>query len=419
MGDITLSANESAKASNSWWIIFWSIVGSILFLFVLIWFFYLRHIAYTDDAYVHGNKIIITPMQDGVIVRIHTDDTFLVDQGQVIAELDPTYALIALNRAQENLANVVRELCQVFHRTFSLQADIEARLADLVIAKQDWNHRIDVIEQGGVSLENLQHSEAVLKSAFFMFKSAESLYLREKALIDETSIRSNPMVKKAEDELKDAVVRLFRTKVYAPNKGLIAQRNIQVGMHVKAGDPLMSVIPLDQIWINANYKETQMDKMRIGQTVQVMADLYGFGVIFHGTIVGLPGGAGNAFSLLPPQNLSGNWIKIVQRLPVRIALRPEELKRHPLRIGMTMRALTDLRFSGEIVPTTTVGPLYTTEILLEEEKGAKEMSDEIISANIDASLKPFEHEKFTSEYIPFAGELELLFDEEVSIGNYQ
>ncbi len=388
----------------------------VLVIAAILWFGYFRNIAYTNDAYVQGNLIFVTPLQEGTIVKIHTDDTYLVQEGQVIAELDDTYAKIALNAAQENLANVVREVCQFYHNTFSLQSEIDVGIAQLIVSKQDWDHRIDVIDNGGVSLENLQHAEAALKSAFYQLKATESSFLREKALIQATSIRSNPMVKKAIDDLRDAVVRLYRCKIYAPNTGLVAQRNIQVGMFAKAGTPIMAVIPLDQIWVNANYKETQMNKMRIGQSVRLTADMYGFGVVYRGTIVGLPGGAGNIFSLLPPQNLSGNWIKIVQRLPVRVAIDPEQLKRRPLRIGMTMRATTNLKGEhGEFVPTNFDGPQYITKVLVNEEEGAFKMSDMIIASNIDPSLKPFENEPFFVNYTPFNFSLDQLFDPKVII----
>ncbi len=389
-------------------------VSVVTLIFGLFWLVYLRNIAYTNDAYVQGNQIYITPLQDGTVVKIHTDDTFLVKEGQVIAELDDTYAKIALEAAQENLANVVREVCQIYHNTFSLQSEIEVNIAQLIVSKQDWDHRIDVIDNGGVSLENLQHSEAALKTAFFQLKATESSFLKEKALIQATSIRSNPMVKKAVDDLRDAVVALYRCKIYAPNTGLIAQRSAQVGMFIKEGIPMMSVIPLDQIWVNANYKETQMSKMRIGQSVRISADMYGFGTVYHGTIVGLPGGAGNIFSLLPPQNLSGNWIKIVQRLPVRVALDQKELERRPLRIGMTMKAIANLRDQkGDFVPTNFNGPLYTTKILVDEEEGAVKMSDAIIANNIDPSLKYFETEPFFVNYAQFHYNLDQLFDAKI------
>jgi len=171
----------------------------------------------------------------------------------------------------------------------------------------------------------------------------------------------------------------------------VAQRTIQVGMWVPSGQPLMSVIPLNQIWVNANYKETQLKSMRLGQKVDITADLWGSSVLFHGTIVGLPGGAGNAFSLLPPQNLSGNWIKIVQRLPVRVALDPNEIEAYPLRLGLSCRSIVDTRqIGGKMVPITTEGsPLYSTPIFAEEEKGDQERIESIISSNIDPKLISF------------------------------
>ena len=396
----------------------YSMIASIVVAFFgLIWGLYLRNIAYTNDAYVHGNQIYITPLQDGTIVRIHTDDTFLVKEGQVIAELDDTYAKIALEKAKVHLATTVREVCQIYHRTFALLSDIEVGIAELIVSKQDWDHRVDVINNGGVSLENLQHAEAALKSAYYQLKATESSFLREKALIQAASIRSNPMVQKALDDLQDAAVALYRTKIYAPNTGLIAQRTAQVGMFMKAGDPLMSVIPLDQIWVNANYKETQMKRMKIGQKVKITADMYGFSVVYDGTIVGLPGGAGNAFSLLPPQNLSGNWIKIVQRLPVRVALDPVKLSQYPLRIGQTMRATTNLRDNPNFtrVPDNYNGPLYTTNILLKEDFGSEQMGDLIITANIDPLLKNYDAEPFQVDYKPFAYTLDQLFNPEVIV----
>jgi membrane fusion protein (multidrug efflux system) len=178
-----------------------------------------------------------------------------------------------------------------------------------------------------------------------------------------------------------------------------------VGKWVAPGEPLMSVIPLDQIWVNANYKETQLKKMRIGQSVKVTADLYGRGVIFHGTILGLPGGAGNAFSLLPPQNLSGNWIKIVQRLPVRVGLRPEELKKHPLRIGLSMEATTDVHdISGEMVPETTAGsPTYETPIYRLEKIGSELLIEKIFNENFDPHLEFYKTTPFIAREIQKSG----------------
>ena len=343
------------------------------------------------DAYVEGNQVIITPLRPGFITSIHTDDTFLVKKGQPLIELDRTDASIFLEQSEQELAQTVREVCQAFHDVFTYSADIEVKKADLIVAAQDFHHREGVLAAEGVSLENYQHAVAALRSRYFSLQLTESLYHKALSYVQGTSIKTHPRVQAAAYKFREAWVQLHRCTIYAPVEGLAAQRTIQVGMWVNEGDPLLSVIPLDQIWVNANYKETQLKKMRLGQSVRITSDLYGSGVVYHGRIVGIPGGAGNAFSLLPPQNLSGNWIKIVQRLPVRVELEPEELKHHPLRLGLSMKAITSLRNQeGGLVPTSTEGsPTYQTSIFEEEEEGALEQIEKIIHANLDPTLASY------------------------------
>lgn len=357
----------------------------------LYWFFIWRHIEYTDDAYVEGNQILITPLRTGFVTSIHTDDTFLVEQGQLLVDLDETDNQIALDQAKEDLARAVREVCQSFHQVFAYEAEINVKEAEYIKAAQDYEHRNNVIEAGGVSLEDFEHAVAALRAAYFSFQMTESLYQKALSFIQGTSIRNHPLVLAAADRVRYAWVELYRSQIYSPVKGLAAQRKVQVGMWVKRGQPLLSVIPLDQIWVNANFKETQLKNMRIGQKVKITSDLYGSDVVYNGKIVGLPGGAGNAFSLLPPQNLSGNWIKIVQRLPVRVALDPEEIKRRPLRIGLSMRATVDLRDQrGKRVPDSIQGsPLYQTPIYKKEEAGNLPFVESIINANLDPVLSPY------------------------------
>lgn len=356
--------------------------------FLLFWLLYLRFIAYTDDAYVEGNQVYITPLHPGFVTAIHSDDTYLVEKGQLLIDLDKTDAIIALNQAEKNLAQVVREVCQMFHQVFVYQAEIEVKKADFIKTAQDYEHRRAVIEEGGVSLEDFEHSIAFLSGSFYSLQMTELLYEKALSLVQGTAIINHPLVLEASDKVRDAWVRLYRCRIYSPVKGLVAQRKIQVGMWVDAGKPLMSVIPLDQIWVNANYKETQLKKMRIGQKVKITSDLYGRDTVFQGTIAGLPGAAGNAFSLLPPQNLSGNWIKIVQRLPVRVTLDPAELEKHPLRIGLSMEAIVDLRDQdGLLVPKDhEISPLYQTQIFDFEELGDEVAIDAILYENIDPTL---------------------------------
>lgn len=371
--------------------IFWLFFLALALCGYWIWFVLLKDMAYTDDAYVEGNQIYITPLVDGFITAIHTDDTFLVKKGQLLIELDTTDASIALETAKKRLADNVREVCQAFHQTFASHAEAVTRKAELIRTAQDVKHRSDVLSVSGVSLEEYEHAVAALRSSYFLLKNAESNFEKALAYIQGTSIKHHPKVQASADVLRASWVQFYRCKISAPHEGLAAQRKAQVGMWVKKGEPLLSIIPLDQIWVNANFKETQMKHMQIGQSVKITSDLYGDDVVFHGEIVGLPGAAGNAFSLLPPQNLSGNWIKIVQRLPVRIALDPEELKKHPLRVGLSMEAVVDLsKQDGLLVPTSSAdSPLYETTIFQKEEEGNRELIDSIIKGNLDPRLLPY------------------------------
>lgn len=382
------SQPSQAKKRKKITLVFVIVCGALLIAFFFFWLFYLRYIEYTNDAYVEGNQVYITPLKSGFVTSIHTDDTFLVKKGELLIELDKTDAIISLNHAKMNLAKVVREICQMFHQVFIYEADIEVKKAEFIKTAQDYEHRKSVILDGGVSLEDFEHAIAYLSSSFYSLQMTESLYEKALSYVQGTSIKTHPLVREAADILRDAWVQLYRCQIYSPVEGLVAQRKIQVGMWVPSGQMLMSVIPLDQIWVNANYKETQLKKMRIGQKVKITSDLYGDGVVFHGNIVGLPGAAGNAFSLLPPQNLSGNWIKIVQRVPVRVALDPEEIKTHPLRIGLSMEATVNLRDQdGLLVPLTSTGsPTYETPIYEWEEKGDEMLIDRVIEENIDPLL---------------------------------
>lgn len=374
---------------------FWGILFLIALLIFFVWFFWFRFYKYTDDAYVQGNQVYITPLHPGFVTSIRTDDSFFVEKGQLLVTLDRTDAEIALERANQNLAETVRQVCEIFHQVFVYRAEIDLKTAELIRDAQDFLHRYEVFRELGVSVEDYEHAIAALRAQYASLEMTGALYHKTLSMVQNTSIKTHPLVIAASDAVRDAWVRLYRCNIYAPVTGLVAQRTIQVGMWIPAGQPLMSVIPLDQIWVNANYKETQLKSMRLGQRVDITVDLWGLENIFHGTIVGLPGGAGNVFSLLPPQNLSGNWIKIVQRLPVRVALDPEEISRRPLRLGLTCRAVVDVRDQGgKIVPDTTKGsPHYETSIFEIEEKGDRELIGSIIASNFDPMLSEYSDEK--------------------------
>ena len=371
-------------------LIYWITILLLLLIGFVIWFAVWRNRAYTDDAYVMGNQVYITPLHEGFVTSIHTDDTFLVKKGELLVELDKTDSLIGFDRAKVELAETVREVCQMFHQVFVYQAEIESKKAQFIQAAQDFQHRWTVLPASGVSLEDYEHSVAALRSSYFMLQTSESLYYKALSIVQATTIDQHPLVQAAADKMRDAWVHLHRCSVYSPVEGLAAQRSIQVGMWIGSGTPLLSVIPLDQIWINANFKETQLRQMKIGQRVKITSDLYGRDVVFNGKIAGLPGVAGNAVSLLPPQNLSGNWIKIVQRLPVRVELDPEELKKHPLRIGLSMEATVNLEDEGTLLPNSTKGsPIYETSIYMKEEDGDQSFIETVISDNLDPTLTDY------------------------------
>jgi len=370
---------------------FGAVCAILLLVFLLVWVFYLRFIEYTEDAYVQGNQVAITPLHPGFITAIHTDDTFLVRRGQLLVELDKTDSQIALDLAKDQLGKAVRDVCELFHQVFVYSAEIDMKTAELIRDAQDYLHRLGVFRQKGVSLENYEHAMAQLRAQYASLQLSGALYHKALSAVQMTTLYNHPQVVAASEAVRDAWVRLYRCDIYSPVEGLAAQRTIQVGMWAPAGQPLLYVIPLDQIWVNANYKETQMKSMRIGQKIRITADLWGEDFVFHGTIVGLPGGAGNAFSLLPPQNLSGNWIKIVQRLPVRVALDPKEIEKHPLRIGLTCKATVNTsKRGGKIVPDSTAGsPCYQTPIFEREEEGDLEWIAKIVGENIDPALAEY------------------------------
>lgn len=392
------------KNKAIYWFALFVLCAGLLFFFywLLVW----RFQEYTDNAYVQGNQVYIKSLRNGFVTGIYSDDSFLVKKGQLLIRLNETDSIIALEKAQKKLAQTVRDVCQAFHDVFSLAADIEVKEAEHLKAKQNFKHRNDVIGARGVSLEDYQNAVDDLHASAASLKSTISNFQRKVAFVQGTSIEDHPLVQAAAQEVRDAWVQLYRCKIYAPVDGLVAQRTIQVGMWISTNQPLMAIIPLNQIWVDANFKETQLKKMRIGQKVRFTSDLYGRSVVFHGKIVGLPGGAGNVFSLLPPENLSGNWIKIVQRLPVRVALdNKDELKKHPLRIGLSLELTVDLSDqTGLLVPTTfSNAPHYSTDIFQTEESGNRELISKIIASNLDPNLKNYAKTPFIHNEVARAG----------------
>ncbi|MFA9440231.1 efflux RND transporter periplasmic adaptor subunit [Uliginosibacterium sp. sgz301328] len=337
----------------------------------------------TDDAYANGNVVQVSPQIAGTVVTIGADDNALVHAGQSLAALDPTDASVALEQAEANLARTVRQVRGLYTNVGSQEADLAARRAALERARADFDRRQGLAATGAIPAEELAHAREALATAQSALAAAEQQLATSHAMIENTGVLTHPEVKAAAAAVRRAYLDYVRTSMVAPVTGYVAQRSVQVGQRVQPGTPLMAVVPLDQVWVDANFKETQLQHMRIGQEVELTSDLYGSDVTFHGKIAGLGVGTGSAFSLLPAQNATGNWIKIVQRVPVRIALDPKELSAHPLRIGLSMRVEVNMhdRRGPMLAQAPVSAPVFTTDVYARQLDEAEARIASVIQAN--------------------------------------
>jgi membrane fusion protein (multidrug efflux system) len=328
--------------------------------YALYWNAFLRHYESTDNAYVQAPLVLVTPQVGGTVIEVLADDTDTVKAGQPLVRLDPADARLALQRARATLAQTVREVRTLYTSNGSFDAQIRLRRAEvervraeLARAGDAAARRAPLVDSGAVSAEEMKHAESTLIAARSTLAAAQSALaaaeqqaLGNQALTDGTRIDQHPNVQRAAAALREAWLELQRTELVAPLPGQVARRTVQIGQRVAAGAPLMSVIVLEQLWVEANFKEVQLRRMHIGQPVRLVADLYGDQVEYRGRIAGLGAGTGSAFALLPAQNATGNWIKVVQRVPVRIEIDRTMLAEHPLRVGLSMRATVDLGANG-------------------------------------------------------------------------
>ncbi|NAT37186.1 EmrA/EmrK family multidrug efflux transporter periplasmic adaptor subunit, partial [Pseudomonas syringae pv. actinidifoliorum] len=289
----------------------------------------------TDDAYVNGNVVEITPLVTGTVISIGADDGDLVHEGQVLLQFDPSDAAVSLQSAEANLGKVVRQVRGLYSNVDGMKAQLAAQRTAVQTAQDNYNRRRSLAAGGAISQEELSHARDSLTSAQSALNNIQQQLSTSVALVDDTVVSSHPDVKAAAAQLRQAFLANARSTLVAPVTGYVAKRSVQLGQRIQPGTATMAVIPLDQLWIDANFKETQLGKMRIGQPVEISSDLYGSDVKYSGTIDSLGAGTGSAFALLPAQNATGNWIKIVQRVPVRVHINPEELAQHPLRIGLS------------------------------------------------------------------------------------
>ncbi|NTZ82164.1 biotin/lipoyl-binding protein [Burkholderia metallica] len=297
----------------------------------------------TDDAYVNGNVVQITPQVTGTVIAVKADDTQTVKAGDPLVVLDAADSQVALQQAEANLAQTVRQVRGLFVNDDQYRAQVALRQSDLSKAQDDLRRRVAVAQTGAVSQEEISHARDAVKAAQASVDAAQQQLASNRALTANTTIASHPNVMAAAAKVRDAYLANARNVLPAPVTGYVAKRSVQVGQRVSPGNPLMSVVPLNAVWVDANFKEVQLKHMRIGQPVEMTADIYGSSVTYHGKVVGFSAGTGSAFSLLPAQNATGNWIKVVQRLPVRIELDPKDLDKHPLRIGLSMQVDVDIK----------------------------------------------------------------------------
>jgi membrane fusion protein (multidrug efflux system) len=337
----------------------------------------------TEDAYVDGNVVAVTAQVGGVVTAIGADDTDYVSAGSNVVKLDDTDARLALARAKAQLARSVRQVRAQYAKVGQSRANLQLREVQLARAKADLARRRELLDGGAISGEEVKHAGDAVRAAPAALAVATQQVAGSSALVDRASIATNPEVLAASSQVRDAWIAVYRTDVPAPVTGMVTKRNVQLGQKIVPGMALMSVVPLDHLWVNANFKESQLRHIRIGQKVELVADVYGVAVIYHGTVVGQEAGTGSAFSLLPAQNATGNWIKVVQRVPVRIALDPEEVAKHPLQLGLSMKAVvsTRQRDGQRLVAPGSSGHGYHTDVFVHELASADAVVARIIAAN--------------------------------------
>ncbi|ANB75836.1 hemolysin D [Paraburkholderia phytofirmans OLGA172] len=335
----------------------------------------------TDDAYVNGNIVQITPQVTGTVIAVNADDTQTVKQGDAVVVLDPADARIALQQDEATLAQTVRRVHGLYVDDDQYRAQVAQRQSDLSKARDDLRRRLATGMAGAVSQEEISHARDAVKSAQAALDAAQQRLASNRALTANTTIDNHPDVLAAAAKVRDAYLAAARNTLPAPVTGYVARRTVQVGQRVSPGTPLISVVPLQQIWVDANFKEGQLKHMRVGQPVELTADKYGSSVMYHGKVVGFSAGTGSAFSLLPAQNATGNWIKVVQRLPVRIELDPKELEKHPLAIGLSTVVDVNIKNESGSPLSNIENTVYQTDVFAKYGDEADTKIARIIAAN--------------------------------------
>ncbi|WP_145551502.1 multidrug efflux MFS transporter periplasmic adaptor subunit EmrA [Yersinia intermedia] len=352
-------------------------------VYLIYWFLVLRHHQETDNAYISGNQVQIMSQVSGSVISVNVENTDLVKSGDVLLALDPTDAEQAFEQAKTALANSVRQTHQLMINSKQYQANIALKKTELSKSQNDLSRRVVLGSANAIGREEVQHARDAVDAAQASLDVAIAQYNANQALVLNTPLEKQPAVEQAAAKLRDAWLSVQRTKVVSPVDGFVSRRSVQVGAEIANGAPLMAVIPANQMWVDANFKETQLANMRIGQSATVITDFYGDNVVYQGKVVGLDMGTGSAFSLLPAQNATGNWIKVVQRLPVRIELDNKQLAEHPLRIGLSTTVKVDTTNTDGQVLAQNVRkePAFVTNALSLDLAPVNQMISDIVHAN--------------------------------------
>jgi membrane fusion protein (multidrug efflux system) len=355
-------------------------------LWGLFWFFVLAERERTDDAYVNGNKVVISSQVSGTVIAVLTDDTQLVTAGQALVRLDPIDAETVLARGASGLGQTVRQVRQEKLTADQYDSLIVTRRLELARAEADLAKREPLVAASAIAPEEVRHARENVALARAALTQAERQATASHALVDGASVEDNPAVLQAKAAYRDAWITAQRNAVVAPVTGYVAERSVQLGQHVQAGQALMTVIPLNALWVDANFKEVQLRNLRIGQAAEVRSDLYGGSYLYHGHVQGMSAGTGAAFALLPAQNASGNWIKVVQRVPVRIKIDDADLAKSPLRVGLSATVTVDTtdRNGPVLSGKSAEQPVGYTQVYTQDLEKANAEADSVIRRNLGA-----------------------------------
>ncbi|HWJ34705.1 MAG TPA: HlyD family efflux transporter periplasmic adaptor subunit [Steroidobacteraceae bacterium] len=355
-------------------------------LWGLFWVLVLSKRERTDDAYVSGNKVVISSQVAGTVIAVLTDDTQLVKAGQVLVRLDPIDAETGLARSASALGQTVRQVRQEKLTADQYDSMIATRRLELARAESDLAKREPLLADSAIAPEEVRHGRESVQLARAALTQAERQATASHALVDGVNVQDNPAVLQAKAAYRDAWIAAQRNAVVAPVTGYVAERSVQLGQHVQAGQALMTVIPLNSLWVDANFKEVQLRHLRIGQAAEVRSDLYGGSFIYHGHVKGMSAGTGAAFALLPAQNASGNWIKVVQRVPVRIQIDNADLAKSPLRVGLSATVTVDTTSrDGPVLALDAADqPVGDTQVYTQDLEKANAEADAVVLRNLGA-----------------------------------